>query len=191
MKLDPKKTVVLTLDMQQGILEFVPGAGRCVPFAARVVDGARRGGMGVMHVGIGYEPGYPEIGDGPSRFSMIKEKGMFIKGTESAKTHPSLYQTGDTVLYKNRVSAFTGSPLGLILQAQKIENLILMGIATSGIVLSTLRQAGDLDYRCVVIKDACFDRDEEVHRVLTEKVFTAQAVVLNADDFLAGKVQSL
>jgi nicotinamidase-related amidase len=190
MKLEPKKTAVLTLDMQQGIFGLVPGSEACVPNAAKVVEAARKGGTWLIHVGIGFEPGYPEIGAGPSRFSMIKEKGLFIKGTDSAKTHPSLYRAGDTVLYKNRVSAFAGSPLGLILQAQKIENLVLMGIATSGIVLSTLRQAGDMDFRCVVIKDACFDRDAEVHRVLTEKVFAAQAVVLTADDFLTGKGQA-
>ncbi len=60
---------------------------------------------------------------------------------------------------------------------------MLFGISTSGIVLSTLRQAFDLDFQCTVIKDACFDPDAEVHRVLTEKVFAAQARVMTADEF--------
>jgi nicotinamidase-related amidase len=41
-------------------------------------------------------------------------------------------------------------------------------------------------YRCVALKDACFDRDEEVHRVLVEKIFPAQAAVLTVKGFIAG-----
>ncbi len=136
-------------------------------------------------MGIGFEPGYPEIGPRNSRFSRLKEQGAFLKGSDSARTHPAIFKPGDTVLYKNRVSVFAGSPLQLILQARGIENLVLMGIATSRVVLSTLCQAGDLDYQCTVVKDACFDADAEVHRVLTEKVFAAQARVLTAADFQA------
>jgi nicotinamidase-related amidase len=51
-------------------------------------------------------------------------------------------------------------------------------------VLSTLRQAADLDYRLVVLEDACADRDEEVHRVLTGKVFPRQAVVTTTGEWI-------
>ena len=64
---------------------------------------------------------------------------------------------------------------------------MFFGITTSGIVLSAPRRAFDLDYRCVVLQDACFDRDEEVHRVLVEKVFPAQASVVTVEEFLAGQ----
>jgi len=66
----------------------------------------------------------------------------------------------------------------VLLRAGDIDTLVLTGIATSGVVLSTLRQAADLDYRLVVLADACLDGDQEVHRVLTEKVFPRQADVL-------------
>jgi nicotinamidase-related amidase len=45
------------------------------------------------------------------------------------------------------------------------------------VVLSTLRQAADLDYQLIVLADVCLDADPEVHRVLTEKVFPLQAEV--------------
>jgi len=60
-----------------------------------------------------------------------------------------------------------------------------LGISTGGIKLSTLRRAFDLDYRCVVIKYACYDADPEVHRVLTQKVFPRQAIVVTVDAFIA------
>src|SRR5277367_31094 len=104
MKLDPKKTAVLTLDMQEGILGFAPGAAAVFPTAAKVVEAARKGGFLLIHVGIGFEPGYPEIGTANKRFAMVKEKGIFAKGSDTAKIHPSLHQDGDTVIYKHRVS---------------------------------------------------------------------------------------
>jgi nicotinamidase-related amidase len=183
MKLDPKKTVVLSLDVQEGILGFVPGAEGALPRAAAVVEAARKGGFFLAHVGVGFEPGYPEISPQHPRFSMIKERGSLLKGSDTAKIHSSIYKPGDLVIYKHRVSAFAGNALQMVLQARGIQNLVLFGFATSGVVLSTLRQASDLDYLCTVVKDACFDRDEEVHRVLTEKVFTAQATVITAKAF--------
>lgn len=45
------------------------------------------------------------------------------------------------------------------------------------VVLSTLRAAADLDFRLVVLRDCCVDRDPEVHRVLLDKVFPRQAEV--------------
>ncbi|NNN04301.1 MAG: cysteine hydrolase [Elusimicrobia bacterium] len=185
MNLDPRKTAVLGLDLQQGIFGFVPGAAACVPAAARAFDAARKAGARVLHVGLGFEPGYPEISPRHPRFSMLKERGVFLKGSDSVKFHPDVFRPGETVVYKHRVSAFAGNSLHMILRAQGVENLVLFGIATSGIVLSTLRAASDLDFRCVVVKDACYDADPEVHRVLTEKVFAAQAEVVAADALAA------
>ena len=100
--------------------------------------------------------------------------------------HPAVAPApGDVVVSKRRVSAFAGSDLDVVLRAGGIDNLVLAGIATSGVVLSTLRQAADLDYRLTVLADACGDRDEEVHRVLTEKVFPRQATVTTADEWIA------
>jgi nicotinamidase-related amidase len=64
-----------------------------------------------------------------------------------------------------------------------VDTLVLSGIATSGVVLSTLREAADRDYRLVVLEDLCLDADEEVHRVLTQKVFPRQAEVIDSADW--------
>ena len=85
------------------------------------------------------------------------------------------------VVTKHRVSAFAGTDLQMVLRASGIETLVLAGIATSGVILSTIRHAADADYRLVVVADCCGDRDPEVHRVLTEKVFVRQATVTTAE----------
>jgi nicotinamidase-related amidase len=64
---------------------------------------------------------------------------------------------------------------------------VLAGIATSGVVLSTVRQAADLDLGLTVLSDGCLDADEEVHRVLVEKVFPQQAVVTTVAEWVLGR----
>jgi nicotinamidase-related amidase len=86
---------------------------------------------------------------------------------------------------KRRVSAFTGSDLDVLLRGAGAGTLVLAGISTSGVVLSTLRQAADLDYRITVLSDACADADPEVHRVLMEKVYPKQALVTTTDEWIA------
>jgi nicotinamidase-related amidase len=185
MTIDPTTTAVLSLDVQEGLLGFVPGAKAAIPAAAQTVAAARRLACRLFHVGLGFEPGYPEIHPRHPRFSMLKERHLFLKGSPSARVHADIFQAGDICIAKHRVSGFAGNALEMILRAQGIQTLVLFGFTTSGIVLSTLRQAADLDYLCLVVKDACFDPDPEVHRVLTDKVFTAQAKVLTAAEFAA------
>jgi nicotinamidase-related amidase len=72
----------------------------------------------------------------------------------------------------------------MILRANGIDTLLLTGVATSGVVLSTLRYARDSDYRLLVVKDCCSDKDAEVHRVLTEQVFPRQATVASAEEVI-------
>lgn len=185
MKLDPKKTAMLTLDLQQGILGFAPDAAAIVPTAAKAVEFARTANYQIIHVGLGFAAGHPEIPDTHARFKMVKDNNLFVKGTPSAEFLPAIANPDELVVYKQRVGGFTENHLDLLLRSMGIQNLVMFGVATSGITLSTLRRAYDLDYNCVVLKDACYDRDPEVHRVLTEKVFAGQAAVLTVDAFIA------
>jgi nicotinamidase-related amidase len=90
----------------------------------------------------------------------------------------------DVVVTRRRVGAFAGSDLEVILRAGNINHLVLTGISTSGVVLSTLREAVDKDYTLTVLSDLCGERDDEVHRVLTEKVFPRHADVMSSTEWL-------
>jgi nicotinamidase-related amidase len=107
-------------------------------------------------------------------------------GEQATQIHPDVApEPGDIVVTKRRVSAFAGSDLDVVLRAQGIDHLILAGIATSGVVLSTVRQAADLDFALTVLSDGCADNDPEVHRVLTEKVFPRQADVITVEKWVS------
>jgi nicotinamidase-related amidase len=190
MKLDPTKTALLTLDFQKGIFGFLPAAEAIAANASKAVEFARKKSFQIIHVGLGFSQGHPEIPDIESRFKRLKQNNLFVKGTPSAEFHDAIFRPNDLVVFKQRVSAFSENDLQLILRTRGIQNLAFFGISTSGIVLSTLRRAFDLDFQCTVLKDACFDADPEVHRVLTEKIFPVQATVHTVDEFMAQQTQA-
>lgn len=106
--------------------------------------------------------------------------------SDATSVHPRLApRDGDLVVTKRRVSAFAGSDFEVVLRSLAVDHLVLCGIATSGVVLSTVRQAADLDFSLTVLSDACVDADPEVHRVLMEKVFPRQATVISSRDWIA------
>ena len=144
-KLDPKKTALLTLDCQMGIFGFVPGAEAIIPIAAEAVEFARQQRFQIIHVGLGFAAGHPEISEVESLFARVKQNNLFVKGTPSAGFHSAIARPGELVVHKQRVGAFSENELHLILRARGIRNLVFFGISTSGIVLSTLRRAFDLD----------------------------------------------
>ena len=171
-------TVLLVMDVQRGIVERFADDPGYLERLAGAIAAARGAGVPVVYVTIGFRPGHPEISARNRTFSAIAAAGRFIEGAPAAGIHPAVAPgPGDVVVIKRRVSAFTGSDLDVVLRALGAGTLVLTGIATSGVVLSTLRQAADLDYQLVVLADACLDADPEVHRVLTEKVFARQAEV--------------
>ena len=133
----------------------------------------------MIFVRVAFRPGHPEVNPRNKAFAALAGSGGFAD--ENARAiHPALDPAPDEVVVtKRRVSAFAGSDLDVVLRAGAIGDLVLCGISTSGVVLSTLRQAADLDFGLTVLRDACADADDEVHRVLTEKVFPRQAEVLD------------
>jgi nicotinamidase-related amidase len=132
-----------------------------------------------------FRPGYPEISDRNLLFQSLKEAGRLGEGTPGAAIHPRVApQPTEVIVTKRRVGAFAMTELETVLRARQVTTLVLLGIATSGVVLLTVRWAADADYELLVLEDCCADADEEVHRVLMHKVFPRQATVVQAQAFL-------
>ncbi|HEY4111286.1 isochorismatase family cysteine hydrolase [Puia sp.] len=185
-------TALLVMDVQPTILPMLgDNTVAYVNTIKKAIAAARRNNMLVLAVVVGFRKGFPEITAQTSNASFAALKAGAMPGLENPVPDPSLELTADDiVITKRRVSAFAGSDLEVILRGHKIDHIVLTGIATSGVVLSTLRQAADMDYRISVLSDACADRDAEVHNVLVNKVFPRQAEVLTTDQWIAGLGQS-
>ncbi|HSZ41730.1 MAG TPA: isochorismatase family cysteine hydrolase [Trebonia sp.] len=179
------RPVLLVMDFQHGVVERI-GDPDVIAAADRAVKAARASEIPVFFVRVAFRPGYPEVSGNNATFSAtVQQAGdTFTQDHPATQIHASLQPLpGEPVVVKRRVSAFSGSDLDVLLRGAGADTLVLSGIATSGVVLSTLRQAADLDYRITVLADACADGDPEVHRVLLEKVFPRQAVVTTADEW--------
>jgi nicotinamidase-related amidase len=188
--LDPASTALLIMDVQAGILPRVPEPDAFVARIAETLGQARAAGVHIGYVRVGFEDA--EYDDVPPHSSFaalaaipeIKEM-MRADGPGTQIDERVAPRDGDIVVRKRRVGPFTTTDLQAQLDVRGITTLLLTGISTSGVVLSTIRQAVDLDYRVVVIADEVADADEEVHRVLVEKVFPRQGEVVTSADVAA------
>ncbi len=162
--LDRSKTAILIMDYQNRQLGYFSEdfQNELIARANEVLAKARRESIPVIYVEV--------------------QRGERIPET---KIHSAITpQPGEIVLTKQRVGPFSTTNLDEVLRKQGVETLVLMGISTSGCVLSTVRWAADIDYRLIVLSDCCADRDDEVHRILVEKVLPRQATVVTSQDFL-------
>lgn len=176
------KTALLVMDVQEATVKMLKGDVTVIHAINRAIEKARANGIPVLYAVMGFRNDYPEIAAANKAFSAIKNGAMHVAGNAGGKADASVApQANDIVIIKKRVSAFTGSDLEVLLRSLGINHLVLTGIATSGVVLSTLREAADKDYLLTVLSDCCADMDEEVHRVLTTKVFSRQATVTTAE----------
>lgn len=178
---------VLVMDLQRGIVSRVPDrADELLDTLERVIAVARARAVPVIFVRVAFRPGAPEVSGRNQSFAAMRGTPSWDETSEATQIHPRLTPlAGDVVVTKRRVSAFAGSDLDVVLRSLEVDHLVLTGIATSGVVLSTTRHAADLDYRLTILADACADADPEVHRVLLEKVFPRQATVRTADEWIA------
>jgi nicotinamidase-related amidase len=155
----------------------------CLP---DLIATARDAGMMVIHVVVAFRPGHPEVSPRNPEFSAVKANGMLVAGSEGAAIHPAAAaREGEPIVVKHRVSPFVGTDLETLLRASGIDTLVLAGVRTSGVVLSTVRQAVDLDYGLVVVRDCCADPDTAVNAMLLDLVIAKQAVVVTTAE-LAG-----
>jgi nicotinamidase-related amidase len=176
-------TALLVMDTQAGIVaRYVQGEAFFTSMHT-ALDAARAASIPVIYVVVGFRPGYPEISSRNKMFAATKQRQASSPApTSIMEIHPDIApQPTDIVVTKHRVSGFSGSDLDMVLRSQDISHLVLCGIATSGVVLSTLREAADKDYQLTVLADCCVDSDEEVQRVLLTKVFPQQAEVVQTE----------
>jgi nicotinamidase-related amidase len=133
MKLDPQKTAFLTLDLQKGVFGLVPGSERAMPAAAKAVVFARQNQFRIIHVGLGFSEGHPEIPDCESPWLWLKQNNPFVKGTPSVEFHGDIFHPDDLVIYKQRVGAFSDNHLELVLRSRRIEHLVFSASRRAGL----------------------------------------------------------
>ena len=185
--LDKPKTALLIADFYRDMMTTLPHAidRKVVENTQAVQKAARDAGILVCYSATVFRPGYIEISDRNKTFSQRKASDQPAISDPMLVIHEAVRPIeGEVVVGKHRVNALFGTDLDMTLRANNIETIILLGYATSGVVLSTTRYAADADYRIIIAEDCCSDSDIEVHDFLTQRIFPRQADVVQSEEVI-------
>ena len=180
-------TALLVMDMQEKMLSSFPSSAPLIDNVGKAIAHAREKNIPVIYVRICFRPGAPEISPNNKPFSAFTANYELTEDfmNQWKEIHPSLApEKGEIIVDKRRISAFSGSDLDVVLRAKNIQTLVLTGIATSGVVLSTIREASDKDFSIIVLEDGCADREADTHHFLMEKIFPRQAEVMRVEEWI-------
>ncbi|GAB1577759.1 isochorismatase family cysteine hydrolase [Bordetella petrii] len=173
----PGQTALLVMHYQTDILRLFPAvAPLLLANTRKLCDAARRRGVGVYFAKIHFSPGYPEVSPLNKNGQGMKQLGLFVDDHIS----PELDRRADEpVILAHRASVFYGTDLQARLGARGIDTLLMAGIASTGVVLSSVAHASDADFRLFTVKDCCYDPDQVVHEHLFSTAFESRTTVLS------------
>jgi nicotinamidase-related amidase len=188
--IDPASTAFMIMDIQDGILSRMPDTDALLDRIENTLAAARAAGLHIGYVRVAFADEDFAAIPAHSSFAAIAaddamRAGMHADAPTTAINARVAPAEGDIVVRKQRVGPFTTTDLQVQLEARGITTLVLAGLSTSGVVLSTVRQAADLDYRVVVVEDLVGDPNAEAHAVLTQQIFPRQGEVVSSSEFAA------
>jgi nicotinamidase-related amidase len=178
----PAQTALLVMHYQTDVLELFPSvAPTLLANTRKLCDAARAKGVSVYFAKIEFGPSYPEVSSLNKNGQGMKRLGLFIDD----KIAPELgQQANEPLIIAHRASVFFGTDLQARLSAQGVDTLVMVGIASTGVVLSSVAYASDADFRLFTVKDCCYDPDEVVHDHLFSTAFDSRTTVLSLADAL-------
>jgi nicotinamidase-related amidase len=177
---DPSQCALLIMDYQPAVLDLVSDGDKLIGHANEAIDVAHRHGITVGFVRIAFEDDdYAIVPATNTSFAAVAAARQLHVSSAAMALHPDLaVRPGDIVVRKTRVGAFSTTNLDEQLTNLGVTTLILAGLTTSGVVLSTVRDAADRDYRLILLSDCISDPRQEAHTVLMEQVFPGQADIV-------------
>ena len=185
---DPTTTALLIMDYQPATLGFLADSDAFVAAAQSAADALRAAGGRVVFVRVAFtDADYAEF---PPRSVMGQRVARNRPGLDADSPTAALHgglvvADGDLVVRKTRVGSFSTTKLDAALKDSGIDTVVLAGVHTSGAVLTTVREAHDLDYDVTVLADACADPEDDVHAFLVGQIFPRQSRVIRTDALLA------
>ncbi|TQS18531.1 cysteine hydrolase family protein [Microbispora sp. KK1-11] len=178
-------TALIVGDLQAGIVDNYPFAAAVLPVVEKAVSAARASGTPVVFIRFGLRASGLDVGN-PLIGGLHGAGTLFHEDSPETLVHPRIKPLPhEAVVLKRRASAFAASDLDQLLRAQRIDSIVLTGVATGAMIAATLYDASDRDYRVTVLSDACADAEPEVHDFLVNRVFPARgADVLTGHEWI-------
>ncbi|MBB2746720.1 UNVERIFIED_ORG: nicotinamidase-related amidase [Microbispora rosea subsp. rosea] len=182
--LDPRTAALLVMDYQQAILASLPGQADPEALLSRVagaIADMRAHGAAIAYVRVGFtEADWAAIPPSNRTFSFLGRQRLMHHEDPATDIHHRLApEPGDIVVRKTRYGALSTTDLDRRLRDRGITTLVIAGITTSGVVLSTVSDAADRDYRLYVLSDGVADPDPHAHQALMTGIFPRLAHVID------------
>ncbi len=188
--LDPAHTALLVMDYQSTTLASLPGDEDRDALLGRVegaIADVRANGGTIAYVRVGFtEADWAAIPAANKSFAPLARHHVMHHEDPAAAVHERLApQDGDIVVRKIRYGGMSTTDLDRQLRERGVTTLVVSGISTSGVVLSTVIDAADRDYRLYILSDGVADPDADVHDVLLHRVFPSRADIIDTTDLHA------
>lgn len=182
--LDPAHTALLVMDCQPAILAGLPDDGVREALLGRVeeaVTDVRAQGGTIAYVRVGFtEADWDAVPAANKSFAPVARHRVMHHEDPATAVHERLApREGDIVVRKIRYGGMSTTDLDRRLRERGITTLVVCGVSTGGVVLSTVLDAADRDYRLYVLSDGVADPDAEVHDVLLRKVLPSRAHIVD------------
>jgi ureidoacrylate peracid hydrolase len=193
--IDPARTALLVMDFQNDLVDPEGTFGsqgaaeverkHAIENTAQALAAARRERVTVVHVGLAWREGHPEINPAAPLFSGAPPAGGLVEGTWGAEFHPALRPAdAELVVRKRGVSALAGTELERFLRLRGLRTLVLSGFATNFVVEGTAREAVDRGYEVVVLADCCASYSAEMDDFALQAILPLLGTVTSCGEFI-------
>jgi nicotinamidase-related amidase len=193
--IDSATTALLVMDFQNDMVDPEGKFGsqgaaeverkQAIENTTRALASARRERVTVVHVGLAWREGHPEINPNASLFAGAVPAAGLIEGTWGAEFHPELRPANDELVIRKRsVSALAATELDRLLRLRGIRTLVLCGFATNFVVEGTAREAVDHGYEVIVLADCCASYTAEMDAFALQTILPLLGTVTTSAEFI-------
>lgn len=188
MRIDPKRTAVLVLDVQNDLVKVTPRIkeNRILENIAAVIGAARRRKTPVIHITASVRSDFLDVPRDNPLWDGLRKSRQLIFGTKGAAIHSKVRPLkSELVLNKTCVDPFLTTNLGQALQNHDVNTVVLTGLWTNWVVEATARHASDMGYRVYIPRQCVASNTFENHDFAINRILPTICYVVNMKDVLA------